>query len=160
MVATEILVAPFTLKDVSLIFGPSTGVSFEFNASVSEVTFTPSTSTVEWKGLHANSYTDQSTPTWTVAVSFAQDWDTTNSLSSYLLANAGMHVPVVFKPKLAATPTFYATVILTPGPIGGAVDQVAVGTVTMGVGGAPSQTAPSFADVDDALDEGSAPVVD
>ena len=49
----------------------------------------------------------------------------------------------MFKPQGATTgkPIITATVIIAPGPIGGAVNTVQVGTVTLGVVGTPVKTA-------------------
>jgi hypothetical protein len=132
MATTTVVAAPFTLKDVSLLIGP-TATNFEFRTSVDGVTFTPSSSQVNWTGLGLNPYTDQTTATWTVTLSYAQDWDTANSLSKYLHANEGSTVDCVFKPKQAGTPSVTAKVVITPGTIGGTVNQVATATVTLGL---------------------------
>jgi hypothetical protein len=137
MATTPVVVAPFTLKDVSLIIGP-TATAFEFRTAVSNVTFTPSSSTVTWTGLGLNTYTDVATATWTCTLEYAQDWDTANSLSQYLYANEGQTVDVVFKPKAAGTKTWTGKLIITPGAVGGAVNAVAVATVTLGMPAKPT----------------------
>lgn len=136
-----IAVTPFVLKNVSMKIG-----SDNYEAHVSQVEFVPATSEVTWKGLTPTSvFSDTTAPTWTCVLSFAQDWATANSLSSYLLANAGNTVSAVFGPKGATTGAtiFTASIILAPPNIGGTVDAVAVGQVTCGVVGAPvKSTAP------------------
>jgi hypothetical protein len=129
-----IAVSPFVLKDVDLVIETD-----NYEAHVSQVLFQPSSQTVTWKGLTpAATFSDQTAATWTVQLTFAQDWATADSLSNYLLENAGEKVTAVFKPKKGtAAPTFTADVILAAPPIGGTVDQVATGQVTLGVDGAP-----------------------
>jgi hypothetical protein len=136
MAATPITPAPFLLKNVSLLIGP-TDTNFEFAKAVDAVTFTPSASTVSWTGLGGNTFTDVTTATWACALSYPQDWDDEDSLSRYLHEHEGEQVACTFKPKSAGTPSVTATLVITPGAIGGTVNQVAVATVTLGVIGKP-----------------------
>lgn len=134
----SIAVAPFVLKDALFTVGTDS-----YEQHVSSVTFTPATSPVTWQGLTpAAAFSDAGNPIWTCTLSFAQDWTTTNSLSQYLLTNAGTQKVVVFKPLGATTgkPIFTATLLLVPGPIGGDVNTVQVASVTCGVVGAPVKT--------------------
>lgn len=134
-----IAVAPFVLKDVLLVIGTD-----NYETNVAEVVFMPTSSQVAWQGLTpASTFVDQTTPTWTCKLTYAQDWVTANSLAQYLLANAGVTKTVVLKPQGASAgkPIITATVIIAPGPIGGAVNTVQVGTVTLGVVGTPVKTA-------------------
>lgn len=127
--------APFVLKDAVLQVDADT-----YEAHVSSVTFTPSSSPVSWQGITpAATFTDTTSPTWTCTLNYAQDWTTTSSLAQYLLTNAGQQKTVVFKPLGATTgdPVFTVDVMIAPGPIGGAVNTVQVGTVTLGCVGAP-----------------------
>lgn len=131
-------IAPFVLKDMILSVGTDS-----YEQAVSSVQFVPSSSTVTWQGgTPASTFTDQTTPSWTCTLGYAQDWTTVNSLAQYLLANAGQQKAVVFKPQGIATgkPSFAATLIIAPGPIGGDVNTVQVATVTLGVIGAPVKT--------------------
>jgi len=133
-----IAVAPFVLKDVLLVIGTD-----NYETNVAEVVFMPTSSQVAWQGLTpASTFVDQTIPTWTCKLTYAQDWVTTNSLAQYLLTNAGVTKTVVFKPQGATTgkPIITATVIIAPGPIGGAVNTVQTGTVTLGVVGTPVKT--------------------
>ena len=134
----SIAVAPVVLKDVVLTVGTDS-----YEAHVSSVKFTPSTNTLSWKGLTPSAvFTDVTAPTWTCTITYAQDWVTTNSLANYLLTNAGQQKAVVFKPQGAAAgkPSFAATLTITPGDIGGDVDQWMTATVTLGVVGVPVKT--------------------
>lgn len=133
----EIAVDPFDLKDVDLEFDPA-GVDHNFKAHVSTVQFVPTSSTSTWKGLAPSAvFTFGQKATWTCRMDFAQDWETTNSLAQYLLANEGEEVDVSFTPRSGQGPSFTATLILAAPPIGGTVDQAAVGSVTHGVKGKP-----------------------
>lgn len=134
-----IAVAPFVLKDVDLVIDVD-----NYEAHVSQVLFQPASQTVTWKGLTPTAvFSDQTAASWTCQLSFAQDWATADSLSNYLLENAGEKVTAVFKPKKGTgLPAFTADVILAAPPIGGNVDQVATGTVTLGVDGAPTKSTP------------------
>lgn len=126
---------PVILNDVQFLV-----VADNYESSVSAVEFTPATSTVTWKGMTPSAvFSFSPTATWTCTLTFAQDWTTTNSLSQYLLANEGTEKVVKFFPKAgAAAKGFQATVIITPGSIGGSIDSVAVATVTLAVKGKPT----------------------
>lgn len=127
--------APFVLKDAVLTIDADS-----YEAHVSSVLFTPSSSTVTWQGITPSAtFTDSTTPTWTCTIAYAQDWTTPNSLSQYLMDNAGAKKTVVFKPLGATTgdPTFTVEVFIAPGPVGGPVNTVQTGSVTLGCNGAP-----------------------
>jgi len=136
----NIAVAPIILNDCVLSVGTDS-----YEAHVSQVQFDPSSSVVRWKGMTPTSkHTFGTSSEWTCTLSYAQDWATANSLSSYLLANEGKTIAVKFKPKKPATgtaPTVSASLIIAPGSIGGQVDQVATATVTLGVTGTPTVAA-------------------
>lgn len=120
---------PLFLKDVTLEIG--TGTPDDFSIGVSSVTFTPTASTVSWTGLGLQTFTETTVATWAVALTYAQDWESTTSLSRYLFEHEGDVVPVTFIPK-ADGPSFTADVSVTPGAIGGTVNSYAETTVTLG----------------------------
>jgi len=122
-----IAVAPLILKDVTLTLGTDS-----YEKHVSEVRFTPSASTISWTGLGGNTVTDVATATWVAVLGYVQDWETVDSLSAYLLANEGESVEASFKPKSGSGPSFTATLAITPGAIGGAVNAYATTSVTLG----------------------------
>jgi hypothetical protein len=129
----SIAVNPFILRDVLLTFGTDS-----YEKHVSSVEFVPAGSVVTWKGLTpASVFSFGANATWTCNLSFAQDWATANSLSRYLFENEGEELAVTFEP-VAGGPSVSATLIITPGSIGGAVDSVAVATVSLGVKGKPT----------------------
>lgn len=131
----QITIQPLILKDVVLTIGADT-----YEKNVSAVAFTPSASVIKWKGLNPQAvFSDTTIADWECALTFAQDWLTPASLS-LLLYNAieGTALPASFKPRAGAGPAFTATLIATPGNIGGAVDSVAESTVTLGMSGKPA----------------------
>lgn len=131
----QIAVQPIYLKDVVLTVAGS-----DFEKHVSGVTFTPSVATATWKGLEPTAvFTNVGASTWMVDLAYAQDWDTTGSLSAYLYANEGAEVTLNFEP-VAGGSSWSATVIVVPGAVGGAVDSYAVATVSLPVQGRPTYT--------------------
>lgn len=126
---------PLFMKD-SVLTIASTG----FQAEVSNVQFVPSATTTTWNGLTpAAVHTHMSTATWTLNLTLAQDYDDAESLARYLLENEGEEVAAHFEPK-AAGQGIDATIIITPGAIGGAVNAFAEATVSLGVNGKPELT--------------------
>lgn len=108
-----------------------------YEKHVSSVTLTPSSSIQTWKGGTPDAvFTDATTATWTMDLAYAQDWETPNSLSVYLLNNEGESKTVEFFP-LGSGPSFTAEVIIIPGAVGGAIDTYGTSTVTLGVQGKP-----------------------
>lgn len=131
----QIAVQPIYLKDVVLSVAGS-----DFEKHVSSVTFTPSVSSATWKGLEPTAvFTNVGASTWMVDLAYAQDWDTTGSLSAYLFANEGAEVTLTFEP-VAGGSSWSADVIIVPGAVGGAVDSYAEATVSLPVQGRPTFT--------------------
>jgi hypothetical protein len=128
-----IAVNPLFLKDTVIDIAGS-----DYAPAVSSVAFTPTSTTTTFTGLKAGAtFTDVGSTTWTVAITFAQDWDSATSLSRYLFTNAGKTVAMKFSPRVGTGPSFTANVVIVPGAIGGAVTATATATVTLGVSGAP-----------------------
>lgn len=129
----QIAVQPLFMKDVLFSVGTDS-----YEKHVSSVVFTPANTAVSWKGLDtAATFTNVGTATWTVDISFAQDWETANSLSAYLFANQGQTKSVVFEPASGGT-GFSADIIIVAGAIGGTVDSYAETTVSLPVQGQPT----------------------
>lgn len=132
-------VQPIILNNVSFKVAAD-----NYEAAVTRVEFIPTSSIVNWKGMTPTAvFSFGTSATYVCNIDYAQDWSTTNSLSSYLFDNEGTTKVVEFKPVKPATgtaPTWTATVIIQPGSIGGAVDTVAVSTVSLGVVGKPAKT--------------------
>lgn len=128
-----IAVNPFLMGDCTL-----TVELDNYEAHVSTVEFAPTSQPVTWKGLTPTAvFSFGTNATWVCNLGFAQDWATADSLSRYLFEHEGEEIDVVFAPK-AGGPTVSATLIVTPGSIGGAVDAVAVSTVALGCKGKPT----------------------
>lgn len=119
---------PLVMKDVVLSLGAD-----DYAAHASSVVFTPAAATVTWQGLSPDaSFSDVATATWTCALTYAQDWTAADSLARYLYDNEGETVEVTFRPKSGVGASFTATVTITPGAIGGAINAVSEATVTLG----------------------------
>lgn len=121
-----IAVQPIVLNDVLIRCATD-----DYEAHVSQITFTPSSSAVRWKGLTPTSdFSFAGRSEWTVSIDYAQDWETANSLSIRLHENEGNAEAWTFEPKKGGS-SFASTVTLAPGAIGGAVDSVATSSVTL-----------------------------
>lgn len=132
----QIAVSPIVLRDALLRLTVE-ATSSDFEKHVSQVQFTPSSSVVTWKGLAPDaSFSAGTTATWSCQLAYAQDWETTNSLSRFLYDHEGEEVDCVFEP-VSGGMGWQAKLIITPGAIGGTVDAVATATVTLGVIGKP-----------------------
>lgn len=105
----------------------------DYAAQVSSAVFTPTSSIVTWKGLKPTAvFTFPTNATWTLDLTYAQDFTADDTLASFLLAHEGETIEnVVFAP-IAGGRTFTADITIAPGSIGGAVDAVAEGTVSLG----------------------------
>ncbi len=109
-----------------------------YEAHVSKVEFAPTSTSAQFKGLTpAAVFTFAGAPTWVCNLTFAQDWDTANSLSRYLFEHTGEEIEVTFEPVKGGS-AITATLICQPGSIGGDVDAVATSTVALGVKGKPA----------------------
>ena len=118
---------PLFLKDSTLKIDED-----NFENAVSGVTFTPTTSAATWTGLTPKStFSEQTSPTWVAQLDYVQDWESTESLSRYLHDHAGESKSVTFAPKAGGTEVT-ATLVIVPGPIGGAGGAFATASVTCG----------------------------
>lgn len=106
-----------------------------YEAGLSKVVMEPTTPVEVFRGGTPGAiFPVAGTPTWKVTIDYAQDHATANSLSQYLQTNAGLIKTMIFKPKKAAVgtaPTYTIDVLIVPGPIGGDVDKIARGSVTL-----------------------------
>lgn len=135
---TAIAPKPLFLRNCTVSIGTDS-----YEQAISSVTFTPSASTVTFKGLTPDAVFNFATPsTWVAALAFAQDWSTAGSLSNYLHAHEGESVVMTFKPALddLTSPTVTANITVVPGAIGGAQGAVAVSQVSLPVSGKPEIT--------------------
>lgn len=123
---------PLVLKDVEAVIGDD-----DFRKALSKVELTPTSSSISWTGLGANTHTDGSTATWVANLTYVQDWDSPDSFSRYLYDNEGETVTFEFRPRSGVGPTFAVDVVITPGAIGGAVNAFSETSVALGCNGRP-----------------------
>jgi len=120
------VVKPFIMRDCTF-----TVEADNYEAHVSQVEFVPSSSVVRFKGLTpASNHAFGTTAEWVANLAYAQDWNTADSLSEYLHEHEGESIEVEFVPVSGGRP-ITATLIVTPGAIGGSVDAVAVASVSL-----------------------------
>ncbi len=138
-------VTPFIMRDAVITLGTD-----DFAKAVSSATLTPSGGTVEFKGLKPDAvFTFPQSVTWTLDLEYAQDWSVTTaggSLSRYLFENAGQVVDATLNANdtVSTGETLWTMqVAITAGAVGGAVDNVATATVSLGVVGQPVPTFPT-----------------
>lgn len=128
---TQINVQPIVLKNALLSIGTD-----NYEKHVSSVELVPAPVSQTFDGLGDNSHIIAGKTKWMANITFAQDWVTTDSLSKYLFNNQGEEKTMTFAPEFGAGDAFNATVLIQPGSIGGAVDSIAVTTVSLPVIGA------------------------
>ena len=129
-----IAVSPLYLRDVIMTIGADS-----YQAALSSAAFTPSASVSNWKGLTPGAvFTAGGITTWTVDLTYAQDWDSAGSLSAYLFNSEGSQVTATFKPRSGSGASFSATIIIQPGAVGGGVESFGEATVSLGVLGKPT----------------------
>lgn len=130
---TLLTVQPFTLKDCLMTIATD-----DYARHLSSVQFVPTVKQpddITWHGLTPDAEFTDTVPadptTWVANLGYAQDWETPNSLSRYLLDHEGEEKVAVFEPKRGDGTRFTATITIAPGPIGGDYRTVAVGTVSL-----------------------------
>lgn len=134
----KLAVQPFVLKDIVLNVEAD-----DYARHVSTARLEPSTTAerITWHGLSPDAdFSEGGTPetTWTLNLTYAQDWNTDDSLSQYLLDNAGQTKTVVLQPRAGSgQKTFTVEVVIAPGPVGGDYNTVQTGTVSLVVNGQP-----------------------
>lgn len=128
---------PVTFNAATLKIGAN-----NYELSVSAFTLTPTYPETEFKGIGGNSIAGLGTPTWVCDLAYPQDWASANALAMYLFANQGTSVVADIVPK-AGGPGFRVTLVLKAGPIGGTVDELLAGTVSLKVSGQPVTPIPA-----------------
>ncbi len=125
----QIDVKPLVLKDMRFKVAAD-----NYEKHVSKVQFVPSSSTKTWKGgTPAATFTDATTPTWVCQVDYVQDWETADSFSRYLFEHIGETVAAELTPTTGDDqPSFTANIVITPGAIGGQIDEFGTTSVTFG----------------------------
>lgn len=135
----KIAVKPFVLRDCTLNIKDGATDIGDFEAHVSRVEITPTTSVQVFKGLTPTSvHQDVASPEWTANVDYAQDWETANAWAQYTLANVGKKVTAKFTPKNGTgLKSITVTITLLPGGIGGTVGSFATASGAYPVDGQP-----------------------
>ena len=131
-------IQPFVMKNAIVQIGTD-----DFAKAVSSATLTPSGGTTPFKGLKPDAvFTFPQSVTWTLDLEYAQDWSLDVSLSRYLFDHIGEIVPATVNvdDAVEGSTSWAMEVAITAGAVGGAVDAVAVATVSLGVQGAPVPT--------------------
>lgn len=132
-----IALVPFVLRDCTLNIKDGATDIGDFQGHVSKVSFEPNANVQTWKGLTPTAvFQDVDNAGWTVALDYAQDFATINSLANYLFANPGKQITMAFTPKSGGKKAT-ATVVCVPGAIGGGVGEYATSSVTLPVIGVP-----------------------
>lgn len=135
----KIAVKPFVLRDCVLNIKDGATDVGDYEAHVSKAEITPNVQVQVFKGLSPTSvHQDVASPEWMCGLDFAQDYETANSLSLYLLANVGKKVTLALTPKVGVgAKKVTMTVTLLPGAIGGGVGSFATSSVSLPVDGQP-----------------------
>lgn len=147
-------VQPFIIHNAVIQFDED-----DFAKAVSTATLTPSGSVVTFEGQKPDAvYTFPTTVTWTLELTYAQDWSAEDSLSRFLFLNQGAVLPATLNPNDAAagSTSWAINVAIVPGSVGGDVNTVATATVQLGVSGQPVPTFTPAA----VMDQPPAPVVE
>jgi len=110
----------------------------DYTAHVNQIEFAPSQPTSTWTDVSGKVYNFGGQSGYVLNLAGAQDWETANSLSSFLFAHDGEEATVSVT---VPGGTWEATVILAAPPIGGTVNSVAAFSVTLQVIGKPDFTA-------------------
>lgn len=127
-------VQPFVLKDILLTLATlgTSPVTGDYQKHVSAAAFTPKADVKTWTGLGNNTVTDVGTATWTCDLTYAQDWETDDSLSQFLMDHEGEKIIATFEPVNGVGSSFAATLTVTPGAIGGKGGDFLEASVSLG----------------------------
>jgi len=144
---TELKLAPIFLNDVDLWAVTKDGsnadvASKNFKQALTGVVLTPTAATTQLQTLSpAGSFSSVGTPSWACAMTYAQDWETVDSLSNYLFDTDGKAATLYFTPRSGFGLTWKVlTPRLLPGAVGGTgVNAALTATVNLGVTGKPEK---------------------
>lgn len=111
-----------------------------YELAVSSAELAPTTPTQQFKGIGGGIINLAGVPSWMLNLAYAQDFATAKSLSQILLANVGKTLAFTIRPVSGGI-GYSGTVLVVPGSVGGAVDTVLAGSVSLAVNGQPTQVA-------------------
>lgn len=128
---------PYALKTATLTLKAEGAASAtDFSDHVSEITFTPSSSSTSWTSVSGKTIQENSAPTWEATLGLVQDLDP-EGLARYLLANHGKKAEMVVT-LVNGTEPINTTVTLSAAALGGKADgSIAESSVTLPLDGAP-----------------------
>lgn len=128
------LTNPYALKSGTLSIATD-----DYTAAVTQVEFTPATSQSTVRTIDGVAHKEQATAEWTVTIGFIQDLAPLGFMR-YMLDHDGESKAVTFVPETDG-PTIAATIVVSPGTIGGTAGaDLAVASVTL------ASTKPVFTD--------------
>jgi hypothetical protein len=128
----SIVLEPIIITDALLKLGTTN----TYERHVSSAILVPTTPKVRWRGIGGGDTLVSGRPTWVLNLNLAQDWETANSLSTYLSENAGDIVAFELTPRSGGdkwTESILAEVV----QIGGNADAMAEATAALDVVGQP-----------------------
>lgn len=132
MVNTVVEVDPIYLDNAALVID-----TFDYAAAASKIECQPSIKSATFKGMKkAATFTSTSVESWTLAIDFAQDFETAESFSNMLFDNQGERVTIEFAP-VEGGKAWLVDVQLVPGGIGGNGGTHATTSISLGVLGQP-----------------------
>ena len=116
---------PFNMTEAVVSFGLN-----DYQKVVSSVRIENSPNSADFRGVGGNVETLPGKGTWTLVLTFAQDWETVDSLSLLLWNNDGEKTSVSVEP-VAGGAHWEGEVTLVAPSVGGDVDVFATSSVTL-----------------------------
>ncbi|MAT17186.1 MAG: hypothetical protein CMF56_01285 [Leifsonia sp.] len=130
---------PLYFKDAIITIGTD-----DYAAAVSSGALTPNVSVARFTGLKPTADYKDIDIDWSLDLTFAQDWASTDSLSNKLWTAQGTVLEdCTIKPQSGAGPTFTVDLLIVPGAVGGTSRSHATATVSLPVVGQPAFSAPA-----------------
>jgi hypothetical protein len=131
---TVIIPEPLYFDDCELKIGTD-----DYGAAISSAVLTPTANTITFTGLKPGAEYHAGRVTWTLDLTFAQDWGNSASLSRKLWNSQGTVIEdCTIKPITGDTPEFTVDLFITPGAVGGQARAHATATVSLPVKGQPT----------------------
>ncbi|TFV82041.1 hypothetical protein E4V99_13995 [Microbacterium sp. dk485] len=109
----------------------------EYTAHLNQAQFEPTQPTSTWTDLDGKSTNFGGDSSWTLQLAGAQDWETVNSLSHFLIEHEGEEIEVTID---VPGGTWAGTVIAAAVTIGGTINTPAAFSKTLQVNGKPEFT--------------------
>lgn len=125
---------PFQMTDAVLTLGTD---SYQKVVSSAKIENSPTSS--EFRAISGDTYNFAGKATYTAALTFAQDWETEDSLCLYLWNHEDEKVALTLTPQTGGA-SFAGTVTLHAPTVGGDVNAPAVASVTLEFDGKPTMT--------------------